>query len=103
MPIRPDVTYLIEHALDGGVSIALDAKVAQGHLQWFDTVRDRALRVISINESLDCIEIDTLAGRHTLTPMTVQLYEAKVRPFVIGAQRFVSDYELQMFYRRFPR
>lgn len=103
MVLKADVTYLIENAKDPGALIALDAKVENGYLQWFDTSHDRAQPALSVTDVGDDTVVETPNGTYTLKPMTVELYEQKVQPYVTGNKRFISDIELQAFYSAFPR
>ena len=103
MPLRKDTIYFVDSAEDGSVMLALDAKLHDGLVEWFDTSRDRAFEVKSVEELPDGVLAVTERATYRLRVLTLELYEAHVRDNVTGHRSFASTEAVQDFYQRYPR
>lgn len=103
MALEPDTVYLVESSEDGSVMLALDAKIHDGLVEWFDTARDRAFELRAVQDEPDGVSVETERARYRLRRLTLELYERHVRDEVTGHPAFSSTETLQDFYRAFPR
>jgi hypothetical protein len=103
MPLLPDTAYFVESSEDSSVMLALDAKLHDGLVEWFDTSRDRAFEVKSFEDLPDGLRVVTERASYQLRRLTIEIYEAHVRDQVTGHRPFSSTEAVQEFYRHFPR
>jgi len=103
MKLEPDTIYLVESPEDDTVLLALDAKLQDGLVEWFDTSRDRAFEVVSTEDTEESLRVQTEATTYTFRRLTLDLYKLSVASKVVGQQIFGSTAELQAHYRNFVR
>lgn len=103
MALHPDTVYLVDSPEDASVMLALDAKVHDGIIEWFDTARDRAFELEEVVDEPDGVRAQTERARYRLRRLTLELYEQHVKDLVTGHPHFASTESLQAFYRAFPR
>jgi len=81
--IFPHKIYLVESDRDSTVLIAVDLTRQGDFLSWFDTRKDRAMEVKKIIKDEDdifsFIRKDGEGETYTFTPMTLEIYNAKVK------------------------
>lgn len=103
-PIPVDLTplpgrvYLVQHPTDVSVLIALDVKYSTDWVGWFDTVRERVMRLkvpMTITEERVSFErLDGVGGVYTLLPLTLALYQMHVRHRLAGGKDFATEEDL---------
>ncbi|MBI2377798.1 MAG: hypothetical protein HYV07_27600 [Deltaproteobacteria bacterium] len=103
MTLRPKTVYLVESGEDPTVLLALDARVHDGLIDWFDTVRDRAFPIKSSKDLPDGLEVVTERATYRFRKLTKELYDQHVVAKVAGGRRFEATADLQAFYDAFPR
>lgn len=103
MALEADCVYLVESPEDGSVMLALDAKIHDGLIEWFDTTRDRAFELRRVTDEPDGVSVETERARYRLRRLTLELYDRHVREHVTGHPPFATTESLQTFYRAFPR
>ncbi|MFZ9886458.1 MAG: hypothetical protein ACO3JL_03055 [Myxococcota bacterium] len=92
--------YLVESEEDDSVLLAIEPSFRDGHMCWFDTLRPRALpgRLESLTGE-GARFVSSAGATYRFRPLTLAVYEARVRPRVEAAPSFASDAELHRFYR----
>ncbi|MBI4815583.1 MAG: hypothetical protein HY791_04975 [Deltaproteobacteria bacterium] len=103
MSLKKGLTYLVESPEDSSVLLALDARVHDGLIDWFDTVRDRAFPIKSSKDQPDGLEVVTERATYRFKRLTKDLYDSTVVAKVTGSRPFATTEELQEFYRKFSR
>lgn len=95
-----DKAYLVESTEDDTVLLALEPSFRDGHMCWFDTLRPRAIPGRLESLSADGASFLSSTGvRYRFRPLTLSLFEERVRGRVEGAPSFGSDDALHRFYR----
>jgi hypothetical protein len=103
MSLRGDQTYFVESPNDDTVLLAIDVRLDEGQVEWFDTVRDRAFPVRACRETRDGVFVVTDHTEFRFRPLTLELYNERVIAQVTGHRSFGSTEELQRYYADFPR
>jgi hypothetical protein len=103
MPLDPNTIYLVESDEEPSVLIAIDAKIERRYVGWFDTVRDRLFKVEAVEDEGEIVRVKSPRGTFRFRPLTIELYDEKVRARVTGRPRFGSTAEVQRYYRALPR
>lgn len=97
------VPYYVSSPTDDSVLIALDPKLTERYVEWFDSVRDRMFEVVKVNEQGQVIIVETERGTFKFEPMTIELYERHIKRKVDGQPAFYSTEQVRSFYQAFPR
>lgn len=103
MKLQDNTTYLVESDGDDTVLLAMDAKVRDGWVEWFDTVRDRAFQPEQLEPTPDGVRFQAHGRKYALRKLTAELYNARVAGKVTGSRSFRDTDALQSYYRQFPR
>jgi len=103
MKLEPNVTYFVESDADDTVLIAMDAKVRNGGVEWFDSSRDRAFKAVKVEETSDAFRFETATAKYALRKLTIELYNKRVAGKVDGHPAFLDTESVQRFYAKFPR
>lgn len=103
----PGRVYYVESADDSAVLVAMQVTLmSRGDgtytISWLDTIKDRGMRASSIwreGESFAFRRVDSEGGQtYRFTPMTLEIYEEKVRENLIAGQHFD---DLESLYQTF--
>ncbi|OGN10114.1 MAG: hypothetical protein A3C61_01170 [Candidatus Yanofskybacteria bacterium RIFCSPHIGHO2_02_FULL_39_10] len=92
--------YYVSSSDDGTVLIALNVKIdGNDYINWFDTVKDRIMKIGKIiddnSEHFVFQRSDSQAkGVYTFVPMTLNLYNEKVKSKVLIPQDFSSEEQM---------
>jgi hypothetical protein len=99
-PFDRQMIYFVECAQDPTALIARRAGIDDGWLHWDDTNRDRMHRVLHVENEGETIRVYAERGfLYLFRPLTIELYNDKVREHVELSPMFGSTEELQDFYR----
>ncbi len=94
----PGRVYLVQHPTDISVLIAVDVKYSADWVGWFDTVRERVMRLrlpMTVTEERISFErLDGAGGVYTLVPLTLGLYQSHVRHRLAGGKDFATEEDL---------
>lgn len=91
--------YYVECAEDSTVLVAIDVELEGEQIRWFDTVKERAMRVREVLDSnprhFVFVRNDgKQSGTYTLTPMDIETYNTKVRARLINGKEFSLKEEM---------
>ena len=103
MKLEPDTTYYVQSEEDETVMLAMDARLHDGLVEWFDTVRDRCFEVKSTEVGEGSLTVHTEGPSYRIRILTLDIYNDRVAGNVVGSRSFSSTEDLQQFYRDFPR
>ncbi len=95
-----DTVYLVESAEDQTVLVAVFPRLSSRGVEWFDSVRDRGFRVESVERDGDAVAVKTPNATYRFTPLTIDLYRARVQRRVSGKPAFSSTESVQRYYRK---
>jgi hypothetical protein len=99
MEFHPHEIYRVRSDEDPTALIAMDVKVLDGHLTWFDSSRDRGHRLEGEHEQEGARVFETQTGfRYRFEPLTKELYDREVRQMVELSPEFESTEALRRFY-----
>lgn len=99
-PLDRNEIYFVESDQDPTALLARRAGIDDGWVHWDDTVRDRLHRVTEVREEGELILVQTEAGfLYRFRPLTLELYDERVRANVELSPGFGSTEELREFYR----
>jgi hypothetical protein len=98
-----ETIYFVDSDNDPTVLLAIGARRSGNDVEWFDTVRDRMIIATSIDERPESVRVVSERAKYEFTPLTLELYNLRVRARVDGRPSFGSTEELLQFYREFPR
>jgi hypothetical protein len=101
--LEPDLIYLVQSPDDDSVLLAMDAKINNDLIEWFDSSRDRAFEITGMKSEDDCLIVQTEDTSYTFRELSLELYQQKVVDKVIGSLKFTSTDELQDYYRNYVR
>ena len=95
----PARVYFVESEQDNTVHYALDVEIRQGYATWFDGTKERIMRIGSIIEKksdLFVFERDASegGGQYRFVPMTLELYNSKVKQHLISPSEFQNEEEM---------
>jgi hypothetical protein len=94
----PGRVYLVQHSTDVSVLIALDVKYNSDWVGWFDTTRERVMRLKApmtiAEERISFERLDGAGGIYTLLPLTLELYRTYVRHRLAAGKDFTSEADL---------
>ena len=96
----PKRIYYVESLGDLTVCVAMDVKVLDDRITWFDTVKDRGMHIEKVIDSNPGHFVFIRKGAehpqtYTFLPMTLELYEAKVKPHLINGSDFETIEDLE--------
>ena len=103
----PRKVYYVESSDDNtvlvGMDITLEKESFQGNdivlVSWFDTVRDRMMKAADIKLEGDVFSFRRLekdgGGVYYFTPMTLQIYNDKVKKRLLAGGEFTSEEEME--------
>ena len=103
----PRKVYYIESSDDDtvlvGMDITLEKKSIQGNdivlVSWFDTVRDRIMKAADIKLEGGVFSFRRLkedgSGMYYFIPMTLQIYNNKVKKRLLAGGEFTSEEEME--------
>jgi hypothetical protein len=94
-----DTVYFVESEQDSTALIARFAGIREGFVFWDDTNRERAHPVESWETKGALITVRTQSGtEYRFRPLTLELYEERVKAQVELSPSFDSTEDLQAFY-----
>ena len=100
MSLNAAEVYRVRCSTGAGGLIALDAKVRDGHLTWFDTCRDHGVPIASQREDGADLVFESRAGHeYRFVPLTKAIYDAEVKASVELSPEFDDTASLKAFYR----
>ncbi len=86
--------YFISSPEDETVLIGMEVTLRGDYLEWFDTTRERIMRVSDIKESsigyVVKVPIDNEVRTYTFTPLTLELYNLHVRDKLLAGKDFTD-------------
>lgn len=98
--LDPGEIYLVECDRDPTALLARHAGIREGHVYWDDTNRERLHRVQTVKQEGEVVSVETDRGSvYRFRPLTVELYDQKVRANVELSPEFKTTEELKAFYR----
>lgn len=103
MTFAEQTPYYVSSATDDSVLIAIDPKIHDGYVEWFDSVRDRMFEVVNVKRDGEVIEVETPRATYRFQPMTLELYDRFIKDKVDGKPSFYSTEQVRSFYQAFPR
>lgn len=88
--------FFVSSANDPTVLLALNLEVRGAYVRWFDTVKERMMRVKRIldeDPSHFVFERDEQEGNgvYTFIPMTLEIYNEKVKHQLLASQDFTDE------------
>jgi hypothetical protein len=97
--ILPERVYYVECPGDNTVNIAMDVRVHNDRITWFDTIKERNMRIQQLTDpSLNhfvFVRGDGDPGRiYTFVPMTLDIYNAKVKSRLVNGKEFLEEADL---------
>ncbi len=99
-PFDMSVTYFVESDEDPTALIARRPGLSDGYVWWEDTNRERGHEVKTIQVDGDVVTVATKSDRtYRFRPLTLALYDERVRAQVELSPTFESTEALQSFYR----
>jgi hypothetical protein len=100
IPLDPGGIYFVESPQDPTALLARGAAIRDGWLFWDDTNRDRARQVVEAKVEDGAVHVLTeRETRYVFRPLTLELYDAHVRPNVELSPSFPSTEALVDFYK----
>jgi len=84
---------------DSTVLVAIDVSIKDGYITWFDTVKERVMKIGEITIDNDEIFVFTRGDQegnpsYELRPLTLELYEETVKPKLNNAQDFSKEEDM---------
>ena len=97
--ILPHKVYLVSCPEDSTVLVAIDVSIKDGYITWFDTVKERVMKIGEITIDNDEIFVFTRGDQegnpsYELRPLTLELYEETVKPKLNNAQDFSKEEDM---------
>lgn len=96
--LDPREVYRVFSEEDPTASLALDAKIQNGHVSWFDTARDRGHKIRTQRVEGDAMVFETERATYRFVPLTKELYDREIKAQVELSPEFASTDELRAFY-----
>lgn len=92
----PGRVYFVESAADDTVRIALDVTNDGTYVRWFDTIKERIMKIEKIvDENLEHFVFERAKdegnGTYTFVPMTLEIFRAKVKQHILIPQDFKNE------------
>jgi len=93
-PEKESDVYFVESQQDGTVLVAMDVNVNEQNrmVSWFDTVKERMMGYENIQRDNTSLSFTRLAseggGDYNFQPMTLEIYQEKVKPKLLAPQDF---------------
>lgn len=98
-PFAEDQVYRVRSEEDPTAVLALDVQVRGGYLSWFDTHRDRGHRIALLDAVAGKPRLRTDTGfTYVFEPLTKEIYDTEVKPFVELPPEFETTEALRRFY-----
>lgn len=96
--------YYVECQLDPTVLVAMNTKVMDDYVSWFDTVKERMMRVKTVvNPDPNQFAFERADGQegavYSFMPMTVDVYNQFVKPKLPNGTEFTDDAALQKAFK----
>lgn len=85
--------YYVESKEDSTVQIAMDLKVIEDRITWFDTIKERGMHIKKITDNnpehfVFVRESNGDEQTYTFVPMTLEIYNTKVKDSLIHGRDF---------------
>ena len=95
----PAKIYYVTSSQDQTVLLALEVKIRDNLIQWFDTVKDRMMKIGKIiveDDSRFVFErsANEGGGNYIFVPLTLEIYREKVKNRLLAGRDFNNDEEL---------
>jgi hypothetical protein len=95
----PARVYYVSSPDDNTVLLALDVNILSDAIHWFDTVKERVVHMAQVQAEYPAEFTfktpDQEGGRtYTFTPLTLEVYNNKVKSEVLVPQEFSSEEEM---------
>ena len=103
MKILSDALYLVQSDQDDTVLLAMDLKCSKELVEWFDSSRDRAFELVSMQETDEMLIVQTEAAEYRFRFMSLDAYRAHAQDKLVGQPIFNTTPELQAYYQSFMR
>jgi len=92
----PGRVFFVSSSSDSTVLIALDVVVQGAYIRWFDTVKERVMKVKEILDKNPAHfvferEEGEGGGMYTFIPMTSEIYNEKVKRHLLAPQDFADE------------
>lgn len=96
----PERVYYVESAEDPTVLLALDIVLSAGQIRWFDTIKERRMklrRVLNDDPLHFAFEReDGETGRvYRFVPLTLEIYRERVRSHLLDGRDFETSKEMK--------
>jgi hypothetical protein len=101
--LSAEAVYLVESPEDRAALLAIGPQLADKRVRWHDSVRHRSFPVVEARAAGPQVIVKTPRATYRFRPLTLELYDARVRRRVAGAPRFGSTAEVQAHYLATPR
>jgi len=77
----PERVYYVASPTDATVLVAMDVQIEDGYVKWFDTVKERMMKLGRVVEDTqrDFTFEREGGGVYSFTPLTIELYEQEIK------------------------
>jgi hypothetical protein len=96
----PGRVYYVSCPEDNTVEVAMDVRIAGDTVSWFDTIKERLMKIERIiNDShpdyfIFKRNVEEGGGVYTFVPMTLQLYNERVKRHLLAPKDFTDIEQL---------
>jgi len=104
-PVLSRRVYYVSSLKDESVLLAMDIKIEEDLVRWFDTVKERIMRIDRIVENSPGRFIFERSekeggGTYIFTPLTMQIYREKVKSKLMLPKEFENEEDLFFAFER---
>jgi len=93
-----DTVYFVSSDKDATVLLAMDIKINDGYISWFDTVKERMMKIKSTKDidgdSFVFKRDDGNSSEYHFTPITLEIYNNKVGDRLISPRKYDNEEDL---------
>lgn len=95
----PEPVYFVSSDKDDTVLVAMDVAISDGYVRWFDTVKERTMKIGEIlrddSQAFIFVRSDyPESPSYEFRPMTLELYRDKVKSKLIAGKDFSNEADM---------
>ena len=95
----PNRVYYVSSNKDNSVLVALDVEFNNKEIRWFDTIKERGMKIekiidLSLQNFIFNRDLNEGGGIYKFVPMTLEIYNDKVKNHMLIPREFTDPEEL---------
>lgn len=101
----PARVYYVFSPEDNTVLLAMDIRISEDTIRWFDTIKERIMHIKQIQtENLNELTFKTSEQKdekvYTFIPLTIEIYKDKIQKEILLPQDFQNEEEMFQAFER---